>query len=340
VSGSAQEENCTLYSQIIKENPPACLLDRGWNSLPDPNAPKTMACCNPGGEPFGEDCVIRTYGCGATSTSANDTPCASCSHGGGPIDFATGNTYIKQSDVSVPGLGGGLNLTRIWNSLLPTNQAAYSFMFGTNWRSTYEERLILSPGTDGYLKYLRSDGSVWSFGVAIQEDPTVYRVAAPADDTTTTIVSGSPNYTLTSKNGEKRLFDATTGLLTSIVDRNGNSTQLTYDSANRLVTVTDPASRHFYFAYTSPSSTLVSSVTSDVGISLSYNYDTDGRLTKVTKPDNTTVSFEYDVNSMITAVKDSDGKILESHIYDVSHRGLTSSRANGVESLTITYPHW
>ena len=129
---------------------------------------------------------------------------------------SNGNTYITESDISVPGLVGGLNLARTWNSKLPSVQKAFSFMFGTNWRSTYEERLIFTGSADGYLKYLRTDGSVWSFGVDTAGSPNVYKAAAPANDTTTTITNGSPSWTLTSKNGEKRLFDSTSGLLTSI----------------------------------------------------------------------------------------------------------------------------
>ncbi|MGH9895942.1 MAG: hypothetical protein ACREA0_28940, partial [bacterium] len=87
------------------------------------------------------------------------------------------------------------------------------------------------------------------------------------------------------------------------------------------------------------SSFLVTSIMSDVGISLTYTYDIQGRLITVTNPDQSTLNFEYDGNSMITAVKDSQGRILESHTYDSSGRGLTSSRANGVDAVTITYPN-
>jgi YD repeat-containing protein len=58
----------------------------------------------------------------------------------------------------------------------------------------------------------------------------------------------------------------------------------------------------------------------------------------VTEPDLTTITFTYNSQSQITTVTDSNGKVLESHTYDSSGRGLTSSRANGVEALTITYP--
>lgn len=226
--------------------------------------------------------------------------------------------------------------------MLPAVQNGYASMFGPGWRSTYEERLIFNS-SDRYLKYARSDGSVWSFGL-VSMTPNVYRTAAPANDTTTittnvdTTAGVILSWNLVSKSGEKRIFDPATGLLLSIVDRNGNTTQLTYDSSNRLTTVTDPAMRHLNFSYASPTSNLVTGVTSDVGITVTYSYDAQGRLTQVTHPDASTLNFEFDAQSHITAVKDSDGKILESHTYDVVGRGLTGARANGVDSVTITYP--
>jgi len=142
---------------------------------------------------------------------------------------------------------------------------------------------------------------------------------------------------LTFQNGEQRQFDLATGHLNAIIDRNGNTTQLTYDSSNRLVTVTSPASQHLYFNYQNGSSFLVTSVTSDFGLTLSYAYDTEGRLIQVTRPDLTTISFTYNTQSQITQVTDSNGKILESHTYDSNGRGLTSSQANGVNAVTVTY---
>jgi YD repeat-containing protein len=208
--------------------------------------------------------------------------------------------------------------------------AFQSGIFGPNWRSNFEERVFI--GADNYVRYARGDGSFWSFGVGGPE----YSVAAPAN-AGATMFQGASYWTITFQNGEQRHFDNTSGNLTAIIDRNGNTTQLSYDSVGRLATVTDPASRHLYFTYGTNSSLLVTAVTSDVGISLSYAYDTQGRLTTVTNPDLSTLSFQYESHSLISSVKDSNGKVLEAHTYDNSMRGLTSSRANGVDAVTISY---
>lgn len=205
-------------------------------------------------------------------------------------------------------------------------------IFGPNWRSTFEERVYLGSGN--YMKYARGDGDFWSFGYS----NGVWSPAAPAK-VSATLIQGATSWTLTFQSGEKRTFDITTGNLLSISDRNGNTTQITYDSSNRLYVVTDPAGRTLTFTYGSPTSFLVTGVASSVGgLSLTYSYDSQGRLTQVTNPDLSTINYTYNSASLITSVTDSQGKVLESHTYDNSARGLTSSRANGVESLTITYP--
>ena len=263
-----------------------------------------------------------------------DPECLSCqkdsAQGGHPIDLATGNTYIEQKDLSIPGLSGGLSLTRTWNSMWPSSESTFQVgLFGPNWRSTYEERVFL--GFDNYMRYSRGNGDFWAFGY----NGSTYSAVAPAN-ALATLAAGSSYWTLTFQNGEVRRFDNATGNLIAIIDRNGNTTTLAYDSSGRLSTVTDPASRTLTFSYVG-SSTLVTGVTASVGPALTYAYDTQGRLSQVTKPDSTTISFAYNSQSLITSVTDSNGKVLESHTYDSNLRGLTSSRAGGVEALTITY---
>jgi YD repeat-containing protein len=285
----------------------------------------------------------RAYSASAScpvSAAAQET-CTSCSggksaaSGGSPINLANGNTYIIQNDFAIPGLSGGLSLTRTWNSKWPVTQNAFkNGLFGPNWRSTYEERIFM--GDDGYLKYARSDGSFWSFAADFSGGGL--KVAAPSDENAILSSDASTTWTVTFKNGTRRTFDYHSGWLKSIVDRNGNTTAVSYDGNNRIITVTDPANRTIIFNYPNSTSLLISSVVSALG-TFTYSYDPQGRLIKVTRPDNTFTTFEYDTNSLISAVKDTDGKLLEGHTYDAQGRGLTSTRANGVDAITVSYPN-
>lgn len=289
-------------------------------------------------------CKVRTNQCPPAAAQTENPRCIECEKkmaaGGNPINIATGDVYIDQTDVSIPGLGGGLRLTRSWNSLWPNTQSGFRIgMFGPNWRSNLEEHIF--AGSDGYVKYLRGDGNFWSFGY----NGSNWLPAAPAN-TGAVLTQSSTNWILTLKGGEQRLFDINSGSLVSIVDRNGNTTSLSFDGLNRLSTVTDAAGRHLSFSYASGSSYIVTGVSSDTGLSLTYTYDGDGRLLQVIRPDQSTLNFEYDPNPYpyantpnpyITAIKDSSGKVLEAHTYDCYGRGLTSARAGGVDSITVTY---
>jgi hypothetical protein len=64
-------------------------------------------------------------------------------------------------------------------------------------------------------------------------------------------------------------------------------------------------------------------------------------LTQVTQSDNTYLNFAHDLFSLnITSVTDMNGIVLESHQYAPygCNAGLTSSRANGIDALSISFP--
>lgn len=297
----------------------------------DRSIPGTLRCDTEG--PCLAVCYIRTC--------PGPPGCPTCNRAGKPIDLLTGDTYITETDIRLPGLGGGLTLARTWNSIPFTSRASLG-MFGLHWTSTFEEGVFVD--TDGYVKYLRGDGSTWSFLYSGSSGGNyLFSAGGPANEggqqqlSTGATTGSSTNWTLTFQNGETRTFDGTTGKMLSIVDRNGNTTQFTYDASYRLVTVTDPGARHLYFHYSGSSPYIVTSVTSDFGVSLTYSYDTQGRLSQVTEPDSSTLSFQFDSESHITAVLDGNGKVLESHTYNGCGQGLTSARAGGAEGVTVSY---
>lgn len=262
-------------------------------------------------------------------------PCKDCS-ASNPIDLLTGDTWIEETDVKIPGLSRGLTLTRTWNSIFPSGAPNRIGMFGRNWTSTYEERMFRQPSTNyqTYYWYARADGTLWAWSTQWGY------VLAPENAHASLGLDINQNYLITFHDGEQRVFSFSSGSLIAIIDRNGNTTSLSYDATNRLTTVTDPAGRHLYFNYPNNSSYLVSSVTSDVGLTATYTYDAQSRLTQVTENDGSFVTFTYDANSNITTVKDSLGNLIESHTYDSENRGLTGSRGSaGAEAVTVSYPN-
>ena len=123
-----------------------------------------------------------------------------------------------------------------------------------------------------------------------------------------------------------------------MIERNGNQTALTYDGSNRLSTVTDPAGRMIAFSYGDPNNlSQATSVQDSVGVIANYAYGSSSRLVQVIYADGSSLNFAYGSNSMITNVTDGQGKLLESHTYDAADRGLTSSRADGADLVTVNY---
>jgi len=264
--------------------------------------------------------------------------CSSCTTAGQPIDLSSGNTYIKRTDVRLPGLGGGLTLSRTWSSM------GGGGIFGAGWTSNYDESVY--PGNDGTMKYLRSDGSVWSFAlVAVNNQvpsPPVYQLIAPANGqaTMTELTSPPPpgssfatisGWMVTFENGEQRIFTIAPpfinyngappnngGPLTLIIDRNGNATALTYQvnqggSLHPLLSVTDPVGRHLYFTYNI--SGVLTNVSSDPGSGINVTYTPvptigGGSQWVVTQADGTFETFTYDVFGNVVQVTDTYGKIL------------------------------
>src|SRR5882724_2388804 len=133
---------------------------------------------------------VGAYKCQSSPAAAGET-CPFCPQANSPISLATGDTYIQQNDIRLPGLSNGLRLDRTWNSVWPTTQLASQIgVFGPNWRSTFEERVFL--GSDGFMKYSRSDGSFWSFPQGVSPAS----LAAPAN-ITATLTSGTSYWTIT-----------------------------------------------------------------------------------------------------------------------------------------------
>jgi YD repeat-containing protein len=162
---------------------------------------------------------------------------------GSPINLASGNTWIQRQDYSLPGLGGGLQLTRTWNSMWPDNFPFQQLgMFGDSWQSTYEEHI---QTTQAGANYWRADGSAWEF--TYNSQTKAYTLASPLDARASlSFSSHTALFTVVLLDGSQRIFNSA-GYLTALIDRNGNQVTVAHDSSNRITQVTDPAGRVLTF---------------------------------------------------------------------------------------------
>jgi len=287
-------------------------------------------------------------GCGGAggSGAGSPGPGSASASAGSPINVLNGNTWIPQQDYFMPGIGGGLTLTRTWNSLwanaTPPETAG---IFGDSWRSTFEERIQVVSGS--VFRYWKGNGNSLFYGY--NSGQGTYYLTAPLDDQTTlSYNSVTSAWTITEKNGTKRNFNGA-GYLTSIVDLNGNTITINVDAnnQNRIASITDASGHVLTFNYADANNPrLCTSISDSVGTFTQYAYDdTTKRLTQVTYPDSSQYKFTYNdpnSNTLISLVTDSAGKTIEAHTYDSSRRGLSSQQANdsngnAVNKVTVRY---
>jgi len=266
-------------------------------------------------------------------TLVDPGPSTECeAQAGQPINLTTGDVWISNKDYSVPGLAGGLSVSRIWNSLWnQSNPLFESGMFGRGWTSDFEERLQVF--NSAHIIYWLGSGNTWVFEAPAGCSSCAYNLVSPANQQATLQYdSTTTTYTVSFKNGTKKVF-SDTGLLLAVIDRNGNQTTVSYDSFDRITNISAPGGQWISYAY-DDSQNEATSAYDAVGTIASFSY-VDGNLTQAVYADISQLNYEYDNASNIISVTDSEGKVLETHTYDINGRGLSSSRADSADSITI-----
>ena len=216
---------------------------------------------------------------------------------GKPVDCATGNETISQTDIQVGGRGVGLDLTRTYNSQAAS--AGVKGIFGYGWTSSFSDRLILEPALHLVLLVTAS-------GATVPFSESGGSLTAPASIRDRLSGSSEAGYTLTLPNQTQMKFLALSGLLETIIDRNGNETKLAYDVNGLLETVTDPAGRKLTLKENAEG--LIASAKDPMGHEVKYTYENE-TLATVTLPGESSPrwSFKADGSHQITEITDGRG---------------------------------
>jgi RHS repeat-associated protein len=235
----------------------------------------------------------------------------------GSVGCASGDMTQSQTDLSATGLGGGLTLTRSYDSQA-ADTATSPGIFGYGWTASYEDSLVIDEQA-GTATVDQSDGSQTPFTINSNGS-----FSAPAWVQATLVQNGSGSYTYTLPDRDTMTFNGD-GVLLSEADANGNTTSLTYNGAGRLTTVTDAGGQTITLTYNSAG--LVASATDPTGLTVDYTYDSDDNLVEVTDSsglDSPRWQFAYNGSHEMTSMTDADGNTTTT-TYDSSGRVVSQT---------------
>lgn len=228
------------------------------------------------------------------------------------VNVANGDAVVTHQDLDVSGRGPDLALGRTYHAL-----GLQSGLFGQGWTSDLDESLTINA--DGSRTYRDPNGGIHVFlpngSGGFLTSPGLYlTLVQNADDT----------YTLTARDQSKTNFSVA-GVLTSMLDRNGNTLTITY---NGLVpaTVTDAAGRQYSITITGG---LVTQINAPGTRTYKYAYDGNGNLTNYTDPSGVVTHYDYDSSHRLTRIvlnyisggaQDQQTNVVTTLTYDTNNR--------------------
>lgn len=199
-----------------------------------------------------------------------------------PVNAANGSCTYTATDLLLAGRGQPLAFARSYDS----QQAQDTGPLGYGWHHAYDSQLYYASA--GVVCVTYPGGGRVPFTTT---NGTVYVAPSGVFETLCKLPDGS--YTLTFKSG--KVFAYTSGgVLSSITDRYGNQTTLTY-SGGRLTQVADSSGRSLSFSYTDGRITLAEARSGGVTQeSATFTYSTQGNLVTSTDANGQVTGYGYD----------------------------------------------
>ncbi|WP_238009117.1 RHS repeat-associated core domain-containing protein [Dactylosporangium sp. AC04546] len=265
-------------SGVVRFNPAVPPGGSAWFALAQAPAPSVLDAAGP------------AVGAQGGAPSASQRPGVVCGDGL-TANCATGAYLQQYTDISIPGRGVPLALTRTYSS----DRATSPSRFGFGWTDSYAMALTLTRDAatvreeNGAELWFRRDGDAFT--------------APPG--TLATLVGDGDGFRFTRRGtGVRYRFDLD-GRLVGETDANGTLTRLAYDG-DRLTEVVDAAGRRLVFDYDGPR---VKRVTGPARQAWTYAYSPAGDLTEVTEvTDGRTRRFEYQHHRLTREVSGEGGE--------------------------------
>jgi RHS repeat-associated protein len=243
---------------------------------------------------------------------------------GEPVNCATGNQVVSQTDLSVGGRGPGLNLTRTYNSRRAAIQAHMKFPtpgpFGYGWTGTDSAHLVRSTPCwfkPYYLGWVCGQPIAVVYedngaSVGFVENEASFKAESPLVQAT--LVKEGSDYIYTLPDQTKLTFNSS-GQLLARTDRTGNAITVNRSSEGTIESLGDAEGRKLTFAYNSEKE--VESVTDPMGHTVKYGYE-GGNLVSVTEAGESSPRwrFKYNTAHELTEMTDGRGNTVMSEYED------------------------
>ncbi|GAA5039764.1 hypothetical protein GCM10025738_30750 [Microbacterium fluvii] len=247
-----------------------------------------------------------------------------------PVNTATGEFYLSESDISLAGQGPLLTAERTYS----TTGAGSVGAFGHGWTSGLDTHLSILADTDDanplprQIEVQQENGSILVF----TRNELSSTFSAPERVRATLTWDDSDSEWLLVRNGTQYMRFSEAGNLLAVADPDGNTTTLVY-SAGKLSEVRASGGRELSIEWTGGR---ISEITDSAGRAVLYTYDDDD-LVSVTGVDGVVTAYEYDNSHLLTAIVQPGGGRTE-NVYDDVDRVI--SQSDPLERITtFTYDY-
>ena len=253
---------------------------------------------------------------GGKGSSSDDSPGSGCGGGGMcGYDIKEATVSLTLSDVPVgysPPIGPSVQIGISYNQREDSQPANFNFFnVSPKWTLSWLSYVTDDPSNPGATvsRYVSGGGAFYYTGYTVG---TGRFAAQSTDGSILVLASQTPvTYQRQLSDGSVEIYAQSDGstayprniFLSRVIDPQGNAVTLTYDSQQRLVSLTDAAGRQTTFGYDRAAQPLlVTRITDPFGRSATLGYDVSGRLVSITDTIGITSSFTYDAYSLVNSL--------------------------------------
>ncbi|GLY85649.1 DUF6531 domain-containing protein [Actinoallomurus iriomotensis] len=239
-----------------------------------------------------------------------------------PVDVASGEVLLCQTDVELPGV---LPLV-----LSRTHISSYRLggWFGTSWASTLDQRLEAAGPA---LRFVGADGMVLDFPI-----PEAGASVEPMDGPRLSLRRDGGGFTLSDPTGESVLrFEGGPSVfrLIRVEDRNRNHIDIGYENDGSIARIEHSGG---YRIQVETTAGRITGFRLRDSVLVRFGYDGAGNLAKVTDPSDRSLSFSYDADGRLTGWRDSNDCWYR-YTYDEAGRCVRAEGKGGFLNAAFEY---